>query len=201
MHELQLVHHIVVGEHPQFIGLMEGNRILVDDDLVQVISLPFAFKNDGGIAETRHRLRRRAPRVRLLDAAGQRALAAHGKTTGRGCRRAAHESGSEHQLVLGSERMAGGGNFLADHGGRHRATAQPGVFAKRFHGGLGAAFGTDVDTQNLIHVALLFSCDWATAGHNEREALCPNKHIFLKLLYSTRKNRQHVSSGIISRCR
>ena len=49
-----------------------------------------------------------APRVRLLDAACERALAADGDAAGGRCRGAGHHAGRHHENVVGAEGIAGG---------------------------------------------------------------------------------------------
>ena len=104
-----------------------------------------AFNDDGGVVQTGHVLAAGAPGVGFLDAAGERALAAHGNAargTGRG---GAEHARREDQLVFGTQGMPGGGHFPADDRGGQGAAREARVFAQTLFPDPGAALGAHIN--------------------------------------------------------
>jgi len=66
----------------------------------------FAFKHDSGISETGKDLSPLAADIGLLDTAGKRAFATHRSPSGLSSMTPAQKSGSNHQFIVFSQRMA-----------------------------------------------------------------------------------------------
>jgi hypothetical protein len=108
-----------------------------DKDLVQGVVLGLALQDDGRIAQPGQHLGPLAAGVGFLDAAGQRALAAHRDASRHGGGAAAEQPGGDDQLVVGPEGVAGGRHFLGDDCRGHGATAKTGIITQ------GPAAGAD----------------------------------------------------------
>ena len=83
-----------------------------------------AADDDGANAELHQVLPRLPARVRLLDAAGERAFAAHREPPRSGRRAAGKHAGREHQHVVGAERVARRVAFVEQNLGGERAPAE-----------------------------------------------------------------------------
>ena len=151
----ELLDGVVVAEHPQAVVHGEPDTALVDHDLPQVVARGLSLEDDREVAETGHRLRRLAAGVRLLDPAGERALAADRQPPTRRRARSSEQPRREHELVGRAERVTQGVNLLRDDRRRQAATAEPGVVADRLDRRLRPARRTHVDSQDLVHVLCL----------------------------------------------
>jgi len=93
-----------------------------------------SFQNNRRQAHFARQSRPRGARIGFLDPSGERGFAAHREARRGGCCTAGDHTGGKDQLVIGSQRMAGGIYFIIDNGGCQPATGKLGIFFRQwFH--------------------------------------------------------------------
>src|SRR3990172_6389949 len=139
---------------PEALVLVRGNHLralLVDDETVaalRVCRLP--LDDDGANAQLHQVLARIASRVRFLDAARERALAAHRNAAGRRRGGAGEHPGRHHQHVAWAQRVARRvALLLKDLRGESPATQELSVGRKLIEG---SGLSRHVDAQDTVAV-------------------------------------------------
>jgi len=147
----QLGDKIVIRQHLQAVIDRDRNAVLVDKNLVEIVTLGSAFEDDGRITQSRQDLSCLSPGVGLFDATRQRALTPYRKPAGHGCRGPAQHSRRDHEFVFRSQRMAERRHFFAHDSRSQRPASHSRILPRRSLAGLGAACRAHVNSQNLIH--------------------------------------------------
>jgi hypothetical protein len=95
----ELFHGGVVAQSLEIFGGFQFDAVFVDDNLVKAVVRCFPFEDDGCIAQPAHHLGPLAAGVGLLDAAGERAFAAHADPAGNGRGRTAEQARCDDQFI------------------------------------------------------------------------------------------------------
>jgi len=175
---LHLFCNRVVAEHLQAVVGFDVDLVLADAELVESAVLGLALQHDGGNAEAAEHLRGHSARVGFLDAAGERAFAAHRNPAGHRRCGPAEKPRRDDELVVLAQRMAERRDLLGDDGRGQGTPAQTGIASDRLRFDLGAAGCAHVDPQNFVHGTLLmfkgFQRSALTRSSRDRSFCNPN---------------------------